>query len=340
MFDRKQKKKHRGMAFVFCLLLSFSALAGKKFILVIDGGGMRGMIPATFLDQFCLETGKQPHEVFDLIVGTSIGGILSLAYALKVPTKTVIEVLFKKGGPSIFPPLSGKMLSSAFGLLDERYPAEGLENVLKELYQLARLKDAAVHVMVTASDIERDAPFLFKSWAAKADWKEDFLMWEVGRATSAAPTYFEPKLIQNAAERYALVDGGLCMNNPTMAAFAEGKRLWPKDELIILSLGTGDVRISYAYEKAKDWGIPSWIRPILHMTMDHVSKAVHYQAHEILHERSYYRFQPILSPEDEPMDDASPEHLQRLEHACLTAYGRFSKEIKKLKILLAAAGKL
>lgn len=332
-------KKKIIYAMMICVMTPFSLFAGTKFILSIDGGGVRGIIPATFIHRFCLEVGKPPHDMFDLMAGTSSGGLLSLAYATGIDTK-ILEDLFFAKATTIFPQFSAQGLWGLFGTLNVKYPSAGLEGLLRELYQEKRLSETQVPVMVTTSDIEKDKPYLFKSWLAKENPQKDFFLWEVGRATTAAPSYFESTLLQTRDERYALIDGGVCMNNPTMAAFAEGKRLWPEDKIVILSIGTGNGAVSYPYEDAKRWGQPAWLFPLLHLTTDHVSKAVDYQAKQILREGSYFRFQLSLNAEDMPLDYTSQEHLQKLQETCCAAFEGFSTERMKLKELLVAAGKL
>jgi len=141
----------------------------------------------------------------------------------------------------------------------------------------------------------------------------------VGRATSAAPTYFEPIRIKGDGKdgAMALVDGGLFANNPTMCALAEHLRLHGKDEeLMIVSLGTGDLVRRFEYNQAKDWGKLQWINPIISIMFQGASVTVDYQMRQIMKAfglgENYFRLQTPLDLGNDDMDDASSENLDAL----------------------------
>src|SRR5439155_10169829 len=104
------------------------------------------------------------------------------------------------------------------------------------------------------------------------------------RATSAAPTYFEPAKIPNERAGYfALVDGGVFANNPAMCAYVDALDMAPKgSDILIVSVGTGSLMRRYPYEKAKGWGLLAWARPILDIVMDGGSETAHYQLSQVL----------------------------------------------------------
>src|SRR4051812_35242238 len=164
-------------------------------ILSIDGGGIRGIIPAMMLARIEERTGMPTHQLFDLVAGTSTGGIIALgltkaneAGGNQFAASDLIE-LFERDGPTIFPHGLFSRLRGLDGWTDERYDAIGIEQVLKRLAGDARLKDALTKVLVTSYDIERRDAIFFKSWRAKDDPAFDFAIRDVARATSAAPTY-------------------------------------------------------------------------------------------------------------------------------------------------------
>jgi uncharacterized protein len=223
-------------------------------VLSIDGGGIRGIIPAMVLAEIEERTGKSIAETFDLIAGTSTGGILALGLAMpgdggrpKYTASELIE-LYEDEGTSIFSGRAGTIRN----LFEERYPSAGVEGVLDRYFGDARLKDALSTVFVTSYEIELRAPFFFRSERAKVDADYDFPMREVARATSAAPTYFEPAKVEarGPVEYYALVDGGVFANNPAMCAYVEASSILKErgsastDEptILVVSLGTGQLR--------------------------------------------------------------------------------------------------
>jgi hypothetical protein len=140
-------------------------------------------------------------------------------------------------------------------------------------------------------------------------------MWRAARATSAAPTYFEPVRLAGTrrGEHYALVDGGVFANNPAMCAFAEARRRFPDREPIVVSLGTGEPTRTIAYDQAKDWGLVQWARPLIDVVFDGGSQATEYQLEQLLDEgKTYFRLQVGLETGFDDLDDASATNLAAL----------------------------
>jgi patatin-like phospholipase/acyl hydrolase len=295
-------------------------------ILSIDGGGIRGIIPAMLLEHIETRTGKRIAEMFQLVAGTSTGGILALgltkpdAHANPQYTAAQLRALYETRGEDIFSRSIWHRLRAVGSALEEKYPADGIESVLKEYFGDSRLKDAATAVLVPSYDIELRNPFFFKSTKARMDATRDFPMWEVARATSAAPTYFEPAklLAEDALGYYALVDGGVFANNPAMCAYVEARALHPNEsEFLIVSLGTGQLTRQILYDQAKDWGLLQWAQPILSVVFDGVCDTVDYQLATLLRKedpgRRYYRFQTALKEGSDDMDDASRTNVRVLK---------------------------
>src|SRR5436190_14355285 len=197
-------------------------------ILSIDGGGIRGIIPATVLAEVERRTGRPIAALFDLIAGTSTGGIIALALTAPGPgsgprlSAEDVVGLYLEEGPRIFSRSVLRTVLSVDGLLDERYSDAGLEAALRRYLGDAMLADAITPVLVTAYALEERRPFFFKSRRAEAQPARDYPMRAVARATSAAPTYFEPEaVLSDRGGTVGLVDGGVCVMNPAMSAYAE-----------------------------------------------------------------------------------------------------------------------
>ncbi len=296
-------------------------------ILAIDGGGIRGMIPAVVLAHLERKKGQKIAEMFDLIAGTSTGGILALALtkpdASGKPQYAAEDVvrLYQREGRRIFHRSAWHMVNALGSLAEEKYPSSGMEGVLEDYFGEARLKDAVTDVLLTSYEIERRFPFFFKSRNARAKPDYDFPMKRVARATSAAPTFFEPcKLdVETADDYYALIDGGVYANNPAMCGLVEARTYWPEArDFLVVSLGTGEQLKPLPYGQAKGWGVAHWAKPVLEIVLDGVSSTVDYQMRHLLPATPagvprYFRFQTRLIHGSESMDDVSPENLRGLK---------------------------
>ena len=232
-------------------------------VLSIDGGGIRGVIPALVLEEIERRTARPISTLFDLVAGTSTGGIIALGVTRPnsrgEPEYSAADIvdLYEGKGKRIFSNTFLHELSTAWGLLDEKYPADEVEKVFDEYFGDTRLKDALTNVFVTAFEIELRSPWFFRSSRARTDPEYDFPMKKVARATSAAPTYFEPLRLEKAGGDgyWALVDGGVYANNPTMCALVEAHSVFGTEEVLVVSLGTGAPTVGHAWKDAKDWGL-------------------------------------------------------------------------------------
>lgn len=294
-------------------------------VLSIDGGGIRGIIPAMMLAEIEQRTKRATVELFDLIAGTSTGGILALGLnkpnlsSKEKPKYSAQELvdLYEKEGSKIFRlDLLEGMWTTAGATLHPKYPYQGLEQVLNTYFDNTLLSESLKDVLITSYDLERRRPHIFLSSEAKKETSKDFAMKYVGRATSAAPTYFEPLKLNkpSSADYYALVDGGVYANNPTLYAYAEAKRIYKDvNDFLLISLGTGELSLRMPYEEARTWGLAKWAQPILNVAFDGVSDAVHSQLQQLIPEDKYYRIQPKLLGADERMDNARPNNITALK---------------------------
>ena len=278
-------------------------------VLAIDGGGIRGLIPALVLAELERRAGRRVYELFDLIAGTSTGGILACALCAPDPLPAEeVAAIYEEEGPQIFDRSVWQRIRSAEGLLDEKYDAGALDRALERFIADKRLADTVPELIVPAYDMSEPGPFFFKTRNARERRLEDFPLTVVARATAAAPTYFEPLPV---GER-ALVDGGVFAVNPAMCAFAEVLRFHPSADVVLLSLGTGQRTRSRRFADVDDWGLVEWARPILDVVFDGVSDAVDYQLRHVLGEERYWRLQVELTRASDDLDDASPENLAEL----------------------------
>lgn len=294
-------------------------------ILSIDGGGIRGIIPARWLAELERRSGKPTCELFDLIAGTSTGGIIALGLTRPgvegKPFHTAANIvkLYEDRGGQIFSRSIWKALLSLDSLLEEKYAAGELEKVLSDYLGETMLEESLKPVLIPSYDIERRSAMFFKSWRSKSEPDHNFKMREVARATAAAPTYFEPaKLETKDLQKYfALIDGGVFANNPAMCAYAEARKVFPEaTQFMVISLGTGHIMEPINYEAAKSWGVASWARPTLSVVFDGIQDTVDYQLRMLLPQiegkKSYYRLQVKLHPRQSALDNATEDNIRAL----------------------------
>lgn len=312
-------------------------------ILSLDGGGIRGIIPAIILAEIEKRTGKRIFEMFDLISGTSTGGILAVGLTKPHPlhsdrpqytAQKMIEMYRQEGGRIFYEPLQERFTKTD-DLIRPKYSSEGREEVLEAYLGDTLLGKAIKPVLLTSYDIELRMPILFVSDRSAEKIGETFrkigtgfTMKQAAMATSAAPVFFEPyhlPTIQTQGGFYTLVDGGVFAANPTTIAIMEaiiaakkaGKKL-EMDDILVVSLGTGSLTRRYPYDQAKNWGLLGWAEPIVNILMDATSESVASQLEQLLpqaqgYPKQYYRFQAPLTEANDDMDDATPENIRKLE---------------------------
>ncbi|MBD2455049.1 patatin-like phospholipase family protein [Nostoc sp. FACHB-87] len=323
-------------------------MAYRYKILSIDGGGIRGIIPGIILAEIEKRAGKPICQLFNLIAGTSTGGILSAGLTKPHPhhpnqphfkAEDLIDI-YRKEGKRIF---AESTLAKTFKLDDivkAKYSSKGRDEVLTEYLQDTALKKALTDLFITSYDIELRMPIFFVNNVKNQKLGENFrkicdgyTMKQAGMATSAAPTYFKPYKIDTVGEKsgyYALVDGGVFANNPTSLAIMEAlissarpdpqnpdKKPLTINDILVVSLGTGSLLRQYNYNQAVNWGLVQWVQPLLSITLDGSSESVACQLEQMLpqadgYPKQYYRFQGQLTEANDDMDDTSPENIARL----------------------------
>lgn len=334
-------------------------------VLAIDGGGIRGIIPARILQAIEDRTHRPVAELFDLVAGTSTGGILALGLTKpndgggpEFPARDLLE-LYTKHGEAIFDKSSWHAVASIGGLLHERYPVNPLEKLLRERFGDAMLASALVEVVIPAYDLTRPGPFFFKRVYARDEQHEwDVPFWQVARATSAAPTYFDPMPLppfsdEPSDREHALVDGGVFANNPAACAYAEALEVFTSEnpaasiELQVVSIGTGTppprpgaVGAAVTYDRARGWGLAEWAAPMLHVVFDGVAKTVDHQMKLLCGDmagagRRYHRIQHELAAASPAMDDASATNISGLIDDAERIVADRSTEIDEVCAVLA-----
>lgn len=243
-------------------------------ILTIDGGGIRGIFPITILaaiERKLKNDGNprwQIYHHFDLISGTSTGGIIALGLALGVPAQDILDI-YMKHASTIFG--SPKSLIGNFFMA--KHKREGLEKLLRETFSKYNngkdpiLKDCKTNVCIPIYDLLQGKFSVCKNAYHKSFVRDYHIpAYQVALATSAAPTYFDPYsatyIDLNGTEKSFSnkVDGGVAANNPTLLAIIEAQTAFYKElsELKIFSIGTGTQILSDGANR-KSWGLHYWM---------------------------------------------------------------------------------
>ncbi|XP_031248919.1 patatin-like protein 2 [Pistacia vera] len=263
-------------------------------VLSIDGGGIRGVIPATILAFLESELQKLDGEearladYFDVIAGTSTGGLVTAM--LTAPNEQNrplfaakdIKDFYLNHCPKIFPQQScpfanaTKLLKSLTG---PKYDGKYLHRLAKEKLGDNRLHQTLTNVVIPTFDIKKLQPTIFSSYEVKKSPSIDALLSDICIGTSAAPTYlpahqFETHDPKGNARRFDLIDGGVAANNPTLVAISEVTKeitrgssdffpIKPMDygRFLVISLGTGSPKTEEKYDahKAAKWGLLGWL---------------------------------------------------------------------------------
>ena len=292
-------------------------------ILSIDGGGSRGVIPATILDCIYRETGQSPVEIFDLIAGTSTGGILSIGYANGISTGEMVELFLEKSRDIFHDSIADNVHD--FGKnIGADFSNDRLKKILKTLFGNQTLGDT-FELLGTEKDLmvctfhlnphEDGRPVNFKPIVYHSGFlrDKDLKLVDLALRHSAAPTYFP--IYQTH------VDGGVALNNPVMAAiaFAINKRtdgtnhFYPDgkkrgmgrklSDIKLLSLGTGTSNKDYITPKKigkGDWGNLQWIRYLPDLLIESNMQTSLYYVDQLLDDKQYMRVQLYFDREETP----------------------------------------
>lgn len=284
-------------------------------ILAIDGGGLKGALPAAFLAEMERLTGKRVVDQFDLIAGTSTGGIIALGLGLGLSAAEICHFYVERG-PTIFDqaPLSGPLaaLRSRWrGLLRKarhvgtsKYEAAELRKALEEVFGTRRIGDSATRLVIPAYDSAHGGPYVFKTaHHDRLRVDHERLAIDAALATAAAPSFLPAHNFEGASH---LLDGGIWANNPMGSAAIEAASIlrWPMDQVRMLSLGCTDT-IHPAKEVVglKD---VKWLLELMFQGQDRFSYATaklllgHPHTNPHLH-----RINPMVEPGFVSLDDAS-----------------------------------
>ena len=318
-------------------------------VLAIDGGGIRGIVPATVLVDLERRLAPRPlAAVFDLIVGTSTGGIIALGLTVpdgerpRHPAQALLD-LYLSDGETIFPgggPIP--LAHSAWVREGTRYSVAGLEETLVRFLGDTPLTAALTGVVVTSYDLAYGEPVMLSSRRELGDVC-DVTMVVAARATSAAPMFFKPQIVKDGDRERMLVDGGLYVNNPALLGYLLGGLAAAREErsLVLVSLGTG-TRPPHAplpvAERAQMRDVSAVARTLLEAVATGGGRLSQLLLPRLADSErfQYWRLQTTVGPCSFTMDDSSPENVACLYERARELVSEQDEELSAIAHALAA----
>lgn len=229
----------------------------KRFqILSLDGGGIKGLFSAAVLAAIEEDLGINIVDHFDLITGTSTGGIIALALGLGMKPREIVEFYLNEG-PKIFSNCGGlKHLQHWFF---RKYSSNSLEKSLQRCFKDKKFGESKKRLVIPSYNLGENDIYLFRTphdERLKRDYKVP--MWKIALATSAAPTFFP---CARQIDKLRLIDGGVWANNPTLVGIIEafGTLRKPLESLSVFSIGTSDV-VACNPKRLNLGGLIAWTR--------------------------------------------------------------------------------
>lgn len=268
-------------------------------ILSLDGGGIKGLFSAAVLSAIEEDLNINVVDHFDLITGTSTGGIIALGLAVGMRPREIVEFYLSKG-PAIFP--SG-FWGNLRHWLWSKFSAEPLKVALENCFKDKRVADCKKRVVIPSYNLGEDDVYLFRTPHAerlKRDWKVP--LWKVALATSAAPTFFP---CSRHVDNLRLIDGGVWANNPTMVGIVEayGTLNIPLQAIHVFSIGTTDA-VKERRGSLDGGGKLSWAtgNDAIDVIMRGQSVGVHNQASFLLGKDRVERWNPQVASDEFSLD--------------------------------------
>lgn len=277
-------------------------------ILSLDGGGIKGLFSAAVLAAIEEDLDITITDHFDLIAGTSTGGLIAIGLGLGLRPREIVEFYLREG-PAVFPKRLG--LKWLQHWVYRKFSSAPLELALKQCFKEKRFGDSRKRLVIPSYNLGVDDVYIFRT-AHHERLRRDYKVpaWKVAMATSAAPTFF-PAV--RTVDHTRLVDGGVWANNPAMVALVEayGVLKIPLEQIAILSIGTSDA-VTQRMNELDNGGIVSWAKnnAVVDVILRGQSIGASNQAKFLLGEEHFERLNPKVTATEFSLDGVhKADHL-------------------------------
>ena len=265
------------------------------------------MFSAAVLARLEDDLGVRITDHFDLIAGTSTGGIIALGLGLGLSPREILS-FYTEHGPRIFRDRS--RLRGLRHLLRAKYGSGPLRSALTEVFGDRTFGESTKRLVITSYNIAADDVYLFRTPhlpTLKRDWREKAV--NVGLATSAAPTYLPGMPLDGAR----LIDGGVWANNPTMVALTEavGPLSVPLEAIRVFSLGT-TIDVRRRHRRLDRGGLLPWASDAVEVLMRAQSESAAKQVRHLVGKDNVLRLNPTVPTGAVALDKVDTETLYGL----------------------------
>lgn len=278
-------------------------------ILALDGGGAKALFTAHMLARLEQDVGVSITDSFDLIAGTSAGGIVALALGAGLTPSEIVghyEELVK----AVFPAARRRFWRRPRQLTAPIYDDDALRNALTKVLGDRLLGDSAKRLVIPAWDVQRGAVHIFKTPHHPRLRRDGRIpMVDVAMATSAAPAFFKAARVDGQR----LIDGGVWANNPSVVAISEAVSMLdvPLEAIRVLNVGAVDQRTTHP-ERLDIGGWLNWAKPAVDLTITATSRGVQGTAMHLVDKDDFVRFDASVPGKVFTIDRASPGALAGL----------------------------
>lgn len=287
-------------------------------ILSIDGGGVKGLLPAIWLQHIESQLPDPLHTYFDSIAGCSSGAITACAIASGYSAKQVVDI-YKSDVQMAFP---SRWLRRIINPLGSLYPAGGVEKLLDKHFGDKLFGELLVQTMVVSYNMSKGNAAIFLS-----NEDRNHKIKDICRVSSAAPIYFPPAKLSIGGEEQAFIDGAIVSNNPIDIAtvcYTENHQV--NQGLFLLSMGTGSPYYDLDADEVCAWNAYNWLGNLTRVIFDGTSDGSEFAIKHKVSPEAYARWQVPLMNASMSIDDCSTSNIKALE---AEAYKLINSDIGK-----------
>lgn len=278
-------------------------------ILALDGGGAKALFTAHVLARLEQDLDVSIRDSFDMIAGTSAGGIVALALGAGLTPSEIVEH-YEELVKAVFPATRRRLWRRPRQLTAPIYDGDALRTALTKVLGDRLLGDSAKRLVIPAWDVQRGSVHIFKTphhTRLARDWR--IPMVDIAMATSAAPLYFPAARVDG----HRLIDGGVWANNPSVVAIAEAVSMLdvPLASIRVLNVGTIDQLTNHP-KRLDRGGLLNWAKPIAPLILNAGSRGGQGIAEHLIGNDSYTRFDARVPGDLYALDAADPSDVAGL----------------------------